>query len=142
MDRNCAIVRVVDGVLAHVGVLDGANHVEMDRVPSHATHLAGIAHLDVLDSCYERLALGAICDALVRARVQHDVHAVLVELRHIIARDDDVARKDGHVGTKRNGVAAVEVLDLAEVTIHERLNELDACAAIEQRLNPIRLRLL
>jgi hypothetical protein len=71
--------------------------------------------------------------------VQHDVHAVLVKLRHCIALEDHVARKDGHVGPKVNRFAAVELKGLAEVTEFERVNEPDACAAIEQRIDDIRL---
>ena len=142
VDRDRAVVRVVDGVSAHVGIPDGADHVEVDWIPSHASKLAGIAHLNVLDSGDERLAVRAIGNALVRARVQHDVHAVLVKLRHCIALEDHVARKDGHVGPKVNRFAAVELKGLAEVTEFERVNEPDACAAVKQRIDDIRLGLL
>ena len=142
MDRDRAVVRVVDGVLAHIRIFDGADHVEVDRIPSHASKLAGIAHFNVLDSCDERLTARAIGNALVRARVQHDVHTMLVELRHRVSLKDHVARKDGHVGPKVNRFAAVELKGLAEVTECERVDESDACAAIEQRINDVRLGLL
>ena len=80
MDGNRAVERVMDRVATHVGVTHGADHVEVDAVPTDATHLARVPHLDVLNPCGERLTLRAINNALVRlvARVEHDVRAMLV----------------------------------------------------------------
>ena len=50
MDGDCAVVRVVDRVPAHVRILDGAYHMKVDRVPSQSAHLARVAHLDVLNA--------------------------------------------------------------------------------------------
>jgi hypothetical protein len=66
VDGDGAVERVVDRVLAHVRVLDGADHVEVDRVAADAPHLPRVAHLDVLDARGERLALRAVEDRLVR----------------------------------------------------------------------------
>ena len=71
VDDHRAVVRVVDRVVLDVRVADGANHVEVDRVPSEPEALPRVAHFDVFDARSERL---------VAARVHLDVRAELVEL--------------------------------------------------------------
>ena len=50
VDRNRTVVRVMDRVIPHVAVSDGANHVEVDAITPNATHLTRVSHLDILDA--------------------------------------------------------------------------------------------
>ena len=45
VDDHGAVVRVVDRIAAHVRVAHGADHVEVDRVPTQPEALARVAHL-------------------------------------------------------------------------------------------------
>ena len=90
VDDHRAVVRVVDRIVLDVRVSHGANHVEVDRVAAQPAHLASVSHLDILNARSEAFATRAVDDGLMGARVEHDVSAVPVKLRHRVALDDDI----------------------------------------------------
>lgn len=69
VDGDSTVVRLVDGIVAHVGLVHSSNHVEMDWISSQLEGLTDIGELTVLN---------ATDDRFIARRVQHNVSAKLV----------------------------------------------------------------
>ena len=50
VDGNCAVERVVNGVVSHVGLVHGSNHVEVDGVGSENEGLADCGKLNIVNT--------------------------------------------------------------------------------------------
>ena len=55
MESNCTIVGLMNGIVASVGLVYSADHVEVDRIPTQTKCLACIPHLDILNMTGETL---------------------------------------------------------------------------------------
>ena len=134
MDRHSPVVGVVDGVGANVGIPHRADHVKVERVTPQSEALPHVPQLDVLNPAGQ--GLGAL-------RVQHDVSAVLVQLREWrVTLKDDVTREQPHVRSELDRVAAIQVLGLSEVREEQRTRQRDAVASRRDGNHDDRLGLL
>ena len=120
VDGDGTVVRVVNGVVAHVRVAHGAYHMEVNAVPADPAHLPRAPHLDILDARGERLALRAVDDRRLAPRMQHDVRPVPIELRDLVALHDNVPAEERHVAPEVHRVALGKVARLAQVIVKYR----------------------
>ena len=72
VERGRSVVRLMDGVLLDVRLLDSSDHVEVNRVAAELERLADVGELAILDTAH---------DGLIPGRVKHDVGAILVRSR-------------------------------------------------------------
>ena len=72
VERGRSVVRLMDGVLLDVRLLDSSDHVEVNRVAAELERLADVGELAILDPAH---------DGLIPGRVKHDVGAILVRSR-------------------------------------------------------------
>ncbi len=107
MNCNSSVVSVVDRVSVYIGVVDCANHVEVDGISSKLERLANILKLDVLDSSDQRL---------VSVRAKHDVSTVLIiNGGRRVASEHNVSCKQADLGAHFDEVTVCKSLDAREV---------------------------